>query len=80
MTMDKIHESEIWESPIEGLSDEELERREARRNRELKASNLALTGALKLLLAWANIQDFHSPQAVFIRDAALAAIKEAEQL
>ena len=39
--------------------------------------NTALLAALTNLLAWATIQDYHSPQAVELRDAARAAIAAA---
>jgi len=37
-----------------------------------------LAGALKILLAWANIQDEHSERARQVRDKALAALARAE--
>lgn len=44
----------------------------------LECQQAALVAALRDLLAWANIQDFHSPQAVAIRDAARAALAGVE--
>lgn len=45
-----------------------------------KSSNAEMLKALKNLLAWANIQDTHSSQAVELRNAARAAIAKAEAL
>lgn len=48
-------------------------------NAYLIAATPELLESLKDLLAWANIQDHHSRQAVAIRNAARAAIAKAEK-
>jgi hypothetical protein len=42
--------------------------------REVRRKEAALIESSKDLLAWANIQDTHSPQAVEVRDKVQAAI------
>ena len=51
---------------------------EANKYAQLFAAAPDLLEALTDLLAWANIQDHHSPQAVAIRDAARDAIAVAK--
>lgn len=65
-------------SQVRGLN-AEIAASRAERDR-LKAANAEMLKALKNLLAWANIQDTHSSQAVELRNAARAAIKNSEAL